>query len=310
MKYCPGCGHELVQADIKPVDTKATSPTPEMELSSSKAFPTIWQSLLLVGGIWVVSFILAMPIGFIQFFSGNDLIHNFLVQAMITVLTFCIVLFISYKITRAPFGEVFPLKSFDTKIIIPLVILIGGSTILLSDVDNLVRMILPTPEFILRIFEKLFDQPLNAIILAMIIAPLTEEALCRGLILHGFLKNYSINKAVIASALIFMVMHANAWQFAGAFLFGLIFAWVVVKTGSLWPTIIGHAVANSVPLFVTHFMGWQIPGFSDSSLYEAVMQPWWFDLIGLVLLVTGFFWLRNIFTVKSEIVELSAYPPV
>jgi membrane protease YdiL (CAAX protease family) len=303
MNYCPRCGHELVQANIEPDEMKITSPVSDLKLPQKKVFPTIGQSLLLVMGIWVASFILAIPLGFIGAITKIDLIHNFVLQTIVTLLSFFIVLLIGYEIAKAPFREIFPLKSFDIKILIPLVILICGSTILLSDVDNLVRTVLPAPEFILHIFEELFNQPLNAVILAMIIAPLTEEFLCRGLILHGFLKNYSVNKAVIMSAVMFMIMHMNPWQFAGAFLFGLIFAWIVVNTRSLWPTLIGHAVANSIPLLLTSTLDLQIPGFSENITGKVVMQPWWFDLIGLVLLAIGFFWLRSLFRAEPEVSE-------
>jgi membrane protease YdiL (CAAX protease family) len=56
---------------------------------------------------------------------------------------------------------------------------------------------------------NLMTSPFDAVFILVIMAPLTEETLCRGLILNGFLKNYSRRKAMIVSALLFALLHLN-----------------------------------------------------------------------------------------------------
>jgi hypothetical protein len=81
-------------------------------------------------------------------------------------------------------------------------------------------------------------------------APVGEELFFRGLVLRGFLSRYSVTKAVWASALLWAVSHLNPWQAVGALPLGLVLAWLVVRTGSLIPAIIGHMIANFSPNYL------------------------------------------------------------
>lgn len=77
-----------------------------------------------------------------------------------------------------------------------------------------------------------------------IIPALAEEFAFRGVVL-GILRNISDGFAVFASALIFGIMHGNLTQIPFAFIMGLAFGFVTVKTRSIWPAVIFHAVNNS-----------------------------------------------------------------
>ena len=52
--------------------------------------------------------------------------------------------------------------------------------------------------------------------------------------------------AIIASALIFGVVHGNPAQIPFAFLLGVMFGWLYYRTRSLLPGIIGHVLNNSI----------------------------------------------------------------
>ena len=300
-KYCPKCGREINPMSVGQSVTGDTFLGMQVPPNiQRKPFPTIGQGILLLIGLIAVVFMLFIFVGILQVITGVNFIKSAIVENLITLVASGIVLLIGFKLTKEPFLDIFPLKRFDIKIIFPLMVLIAGSTVLLSDIDNLFRSFFPTPDWVIHAYEDINSDPFKAIIIVVIIAPFTEEFFCRGLLLQGFLKNYSVNKAVIASALLFMFMHLNPWQFAGAFFYGLIFAWVVIKTKSLWPALIGHATANFIPTFIVGILGWQIPGFSDAYTSDIVMQPWWFDLTGLILLIVGFFWLRRLLTSEQE----------
>ena len=268
---CPYCGMAYGEAEKPSVGpNQAADPVPRR-----KTFPTISQSFILILALYVIVILLSIPFAIYMMAAGAEKSSALIVafESLSTFIAFGIVLFFGYRISKRPFLEIFPLKSFNPVLVLPLFLAVAGSTIILSDVDNLVRTVFPAPDWILNVFRNLFSNPAKAIVVAVIIPPLTEEFLCRGLVLHGFLKNYSVNKAVIASALVFMVMHINPWQFAGAFFYGLLFAWLVIKTKSLWPAIIGHAIANFMPILMINILGFNIPGFSDMSAFEPVLQP-------------------------------------
>ena len=116
----------------------------------------------------------------------------------------------------------------------------------------------------------------------MVVAPLTEELLFRGLILRGFLRNYSQAKAVFVTAILFAIIHLNPWQFIGALLLGVIFGWWFVQTRSLIPCLFGHAVFNAFPLILSATV--KIPGYTIGT---ATFQPLWLDILGLILVGIG-----------------------
>ena len=81
-----------------------------------------------------------------------------------------------------------------------------------------------------------------AFIAISIVAPITEELMFRGIILRGFLLNYSKIKSVILTAFLFAFIHLNPLQFFGAFLFGIFAAIIILNTKNLLLTIYFHSL--------------------------------------------------------------------
>jgi membrane protease YdiL (CAAX protease family) len=91
---------------------------------------------------------------------------------------------------------------------------------------------------------------LAAILAALVAAPVLEELLCRGVLLRGLLRRHSAWTAASVTALVFAVVHLNPWQGVVALPLGLAFAWLAIRTGSVLPGIVAHAVVNSSSLLV------------------------------------------------------------
>ena len=85
---------------------------------------------------------------------------------------------------------------------------------------------------------------------AVVVAPLIEEAVYRGFILGGLLRRYSAPTAILVSAVLFALAHLNPYQFVTAFSGGLLLGWIYVRTRSLWPCVILHALTNLKPTLV------------------------------------------------------------
>ncbi len=77
-----------------------------------------------------------------------------------------------------------------------------------------------------------------------LVAPLAEEIIFRGLTLRYAKKAMPLWLAVIFQALLFAIYHGNIIQGAYAFLFGLFFGFLVIKTDSLVPSVLLHAIIN------------------------------------------------------------------
>lgn len=92
----------------------------------------------------------------------------------------------------------------------------------------------------------------------VIIAPIGEELIFRK-VLCDRLSRYGEACAVVISALMFASFHGNLFQFVYAFLLGLVFAHVYLKTGKIRNTIFLHMIVNFcggvLPTLLIKFVG-------------------------------------------------------
>jgi membrane protease YdiL (CAAX protease family) len=96
-----------------------------------------------------------------------------------------------------------------------------------------------------------FDQPATLIVmgvLAVILAPLAEEFVFRGMLFAAFHKTIGVIGSAILLSALWSVMHwgYSSQNLLALFLLGLLFAYIVWRTGSLWPAIVGHTANNLV----------------------------------------------------------------
>ena len=106
-----------------------------------------------------------------------------------------------------------------------------------------------------------FDEPATVVLmvlLAVVLAPMAEEFVFRGMLFAAFQKTRLgvIGSAILLSAL-WSVMHwgYSSQNLVALFCLGLLFAYIVWRTGSLWPAVVGHAANNLVA--VVALMGLQ-----------------------------------------------------
>ena len=109
---------------------------------------------------------------------------------------------------------------------------------------------------ILEKFEVLPGEgDLSKIVFFIVLAVLPaifEELLCRKAILNCA-KRYGKAFAVIFSALIFAIIHMNMGQAIFAFVIGIIFAIIAIKTNSIKIPILLHFLNNSYAALITIF---------------------------------------------------------
>lgn len=96
-------------------------------------------------------------------------------------------------------------------------------------------------------------------VVVVTLGPLTEELLFRGALLSALLRHQRPFAAVLVSALAFALAHLPDlhWLWYGVpnlVLLGIAFAWLRLRSGSLWPAIIAHA-CNNLLVMATLFAG-------------------------------------------------------
>lgn len=158
-----------------------------------------------------------------------------------------------------------------------------GAAILLAEIASWI----PMPGSLKSQLESLVNSgALTFIVSAVIVAPFVEEVFFRGQLLNSFQARYSTKKAVWASAILFAVFHFNPWQAVGALPLGLAYAWLVLRTGSIIPGMISHAVAN---LSGSVLIPWcaKLFGYSEVQLEAVEHAPLGILVVGLVSTALG-----------------------
>ena len=111
-------------------------------------------------------------------------------------------------------------------------------------------------------FEQIFHQLMNHRILAalhiILLGPVLEEIIFRGIILRGFLKNYHPVKAIVISSLLFGIIHLNLSQLVAAFIIGCFIGFIYWQTRSLFLCILIHIVNNGIAFIFIWKFGFNI----------------------------------------------------
>ena len=84
------------------------------------------------------------------------------------------------------------------------------------------------------------------LIVGALVAPFVEETLFRGALFGWLLRRWNAWVAVPVTAIVFAALHGPT---APVIVFhGLLFGYVRLRTGSLWPSFLMHAVNNALAL--------------------------------------------------------------
>jgi membrane protease YdiL (CAAX protease family) len=161
-----------------------------------------------------------------------------------------------FKKAKNSFKNVFALKFFNPLLLIPILILLPALQYLVGILNEKVDNVLPPPPWFWELFERIFENRFGfwgAALKVVIIAPIIEEVLFRGIIMHGLMRNYRNWHAVLLSGILFSVFHLNPWQMTYTFFLGLLLGWIMVRTRSLPFTILIHAINNLIVLLSISF---------------------------------------------------------
>lgn len=89
-----------------------------------------------------------------------------------------------------------------------------------------------------------------------IFGPICEEVAFRGVLFNGFKRSGRIFLAIIYSGFLFGLFHMNLNQFGYAFLIGIVSAFLIEATGSIWPSIIMHVLINGFNVIEMYVAKW------------------------------------------------------
>lgn len=137
-----------------------------------------------------------------------------------------------------------------------------------------------------------------AIVTVVVMAPLFEEVIFRGVLLESTRVRYGVVAAWLLSSAIFGIVHVHPTVVVNAFVMGLVLAFIYLRTDSLWSAIILHAINNGIAYLAL------IAGHGNSMLIDMVGSRTLYVLFYIAALavfaVSGYMMLVSLRRLKAE----------
>jgi sodium transport system permease protein len=142
--------------------------------------------------------------------------------------------------------------------------------------------VFPVPQNVLEAFGDTLlgdEMPLWQLLFFLAIIPgILEELAFRGVLLHGLRKMFGPVGICLVVGAIFGIFHVSLFRLVPTAYLGMIFAAVVLLTGSIFPVMLWHFANNAIGLVPAH-MGW---------VTVDTVLPWWGYALGLLGLLVSF----------------------
>ncbi len=160
-------------------------------------------------------------------------------------------LWIFFKIRKKKLSQESGIKSFDLRKAVPIALLGISFSVMVS----MLLQILPIPEAVMESYAQSSDALVGGhivmILLAdIVIAPVTEEIVFRGLVLSRLHKAMPAWAAVGISSFLFGLMHGNPLWIAYAFVVGCLLALTALRFKSIVASLILHMAFNFAGVFL------------------------------------------------------------
>ncbi len=195
----------------------------------------IVHSILLV----LLFFVYSSPLIFINYVLFDNSLDEDIITGISMILSIGLIIITLNYVNRAKIK--FNLKVLDYRLLIFLAFIL-----ILSDIAITNPGILLIETFIDNGDSINTNESYSYLLAAILIAPIVEEVLFRGIILKGLLENakYSPNKGILISAILFSIIHFNFIQIFSSLSIGLLLGYYFYKTRSLTGAVLLHFIAN------------------------------------------------------------------
>lgn len=213
----------------------------------NESFPSVAQALLLVLALFLGEYVLGAALHDLRRMLA---LSREEISALVTLLGNGVLFSVLLYAKALPYRALFHPSSASVRATIlllvpPVALLIPALVLLAGELNNFLLGIFPISAWERQAFESMASGSVPAVTAVCLLAPVIEEMLFRGVFLRSFLAQYPRGMAIGASALIFGVAHLNVYQFAIAFVLGLIAGWLYERSRSLIPCIALHALYNT-----------------------------------------------------------------
>ncbi|MGD2121179.1 MAG: type II CAAX endopeptidase family protein, partial [Gemmatimonadota bacterium] len=200
------------------------------------------------------------------------------------------------RLGRYDARKVLFLKAPSPRGVVAGLLIILGGTPLVWLLTWLQGFFLPMPqEFLEGMADFLQAESLGEILWLLTLVAVTpaicEEVLFRGAFLSGIHRKMTPFRAIVLNGIVFGAFHvpsATVYRLLPSASLGMLLAWVVLRTRSIWPAMLMHFVNNGSIVVLASFP-WIMERFSDPDRGP----PIWLLLPALVSLLIGGFLLEG-----------------
>ena len=220
-------------------------------------YPSAIQALFLIALLMAIELLVAFAVFDADLLAGvNDGdVYGFITVVGNGILFVGLMAYkrIGYRALFHPAGH--SLSATMMLVTVPILMLVPGLVFLAGAANTLVQWLFPMNADDVARFAEQMAPGIVPVLFSCIAAPVLEEMLFRGVILRGFLRQYSRTFAILWSAGLFGIAHLNLYQMATAIVLGIVAGWLYERCRSLWPCILLHAAYNG---FVTGYYDWMM----------------------------------------------------
>lgn len=256
-------------------------------LQDKKTFKRIGYSLFtMIVVVMIVQIVMVTVLN--QLFPGieeNPWYVGLLIGIPLYLVAFPIFLFMMKKIPNGPKGET---KKMSIKDIIVVFFISMAGTYIFNIVGNMINYLISIIKGsdVINPLENLATTSniIPTIIFVGILSPIIEEIVFRGVLLDK-LRGYGDKTAIWFTALTFALFHGNLSQFFYAFILGLIFGYIAIKTNTIRYTIILHILVN---IFGSVIMPGLVIGENILLIMLAGLLVIIFIVIGSILFISNY----------------------
>lgn len=222
----------------------------------------------------------------VSLFIDSDM-GELLFQIAFSLLVFTIPYIIAARMSKQKVKSLIKIKWKKTRLTAPLILVSLGAAMAINLlVSQFVQLLegygIDTAAPELDMPQSLFGAVLYVITLTVIPA-VVEEFAFRGIIL-GSMKKYGTAYAIIASSVLFGLMHGNIVQIPFATALGMVMAYVAVASDSILPCIIIHFLNNLAGAAQTVAQSFGSEQLGNLTVYAFFLVYLVLGLVGFVML--------------------------
>ena len=235
--------------------------------------------------VWIITGLLISVAGldrFLNYYSAHSLVELELLVPVVVLL-----IMDRFEVMRGTRMKVINIKAILWTILLALILLPVMTFLnLLSQLMVPNHVVVQIERYAMLTGSSVWDKPIWLNLLYMAFLPaVVEEFLFRGVLFQGF-RSCGLFKTAFFTALMFGLAHGNLNQFMYAFAIGLFLAYLVEASGSVYASMLAHAIINGTTVFLM-YLERHLPENVTSVIVEAENQTSRVQDLGLLFWIIG-----------------------